>query len=76
MFSRVSELQEVCLGQRHIKREGNPARLACLASLLWMGKKMFCPGPTEAAKAEQKSLVPARQAQRTNQGKTSLICTL
>jgi hypothetical protein len=25
-------------------------------------KKIFCTGPTRAAKAEQKSLVPARQA--------------
>jgi hypothetical protein len=28
---------------------------------------MFCTGPTRAVKAEQKPLVPARQAQRTNQ---------
>jgi hypothetical protein len=30
---------------------------------------------TSAAKAEQKSLVPTRQAQRTNQGGTPFICT-
>ncbi len=29
-------------------------------------KKIFCTGSSRAAKAEQKSLVPARQAQRTN----------
>ncbi len=29
-----------------------------------------------AAKAEQKSLVPAQQAQRINQGRTPVICTL
>ncbi len=29
-----------------------------------------------AAKAEKKSLVPGRQAQRTNQGRTPFICTL
>ncbi len=40
------------------------------------GKNIFCTGPTRAAKAEQKSLVPARQAQRTNQGRTPFICTL
>jgi hypothetical protein len=31
---------------------------------------MFCTEPTRAAKAEQKSLVQARQVQRTNQGRT------
>ncbi len=31
--------------------------------------------PTIAAKAEQKSLVPARQAQQTKQGRTPFICT-
>jgi hypothetical protein len=39
-------------------------------------EKIFCIGVTRAAKAKQKSLVPARQAQRTNQKRTSLICTL
>ncbi len=32
--------------------------------------KIFCTGPTRAAKAGQKSLVPAPQAQRTYQGRT------
>jgi hypothetical protein len=32
-------------------------------------EKIFCTGPTKAAKAEQKSFVPALQAQRTNQGR-------
>jgi hypothetical protein len=40
------------------------------------GGKLFCTGPTSAAKAEQKSLVPTRQAQRTNQGRTPINCTL
>jgi len=31
---------------------------------------------TRAAKAEQKSLVPARQSQRTNQERTPFICPL
>jgi hypothetical protein len=39
-------------------------------------KKIFGSGPAIAAKAEQKSLVPARQAQRTNQGKGSLSFVL
>ncbi len=39
-------------------------------------KKIFCTGSTRAAKTEQKSLVPARQAQRTNQGMPPFICTL
>ncbi len=36
-------------------------------------KKIFCIGPTRAATAGQKSLVPARQAQQTNQGRTHFI---
>jgi hypothetical protein len=39
-------------------------------------KNIFYHGPTSAAKAEQKSLVPARQAQQTNQGRTLFICIL
>jgi hypothetical protein len=39
-------------------------------------KQIFCTGPTRAAKAEQKSLVPARQAQQTNEGRSLFICTL
>jgi hypothetical protein len=65
--------------QRHIQRDRGPSTDACLAC--WaMGtkelkqcmvmKNIFCAGPTGAAKAEQKSLVPARQPQRVNQGRT------
>ncbi len=39
-------------------------------------KHIFSTGPTRAAKAEQKSLVTAWLAQRTNQGMTLFICTL
>ncbi len=39
-----------------------------------MRDKISCIGLTRAAKAEQKSLVPARQAQRTNQERTPFIC--
>ncbi len=39
-------------------------------------EKIFCTGPTRAAKADQKSLVPARQTQRTNQGRNPVICSL
>ncbi len=35
-----------------------------------------CSGLNRAAKTEQKSLVLSRQAQRTNQGRISCICTL
>jgi hypothetical protein len=53
---------------------GLPAQLAGRWGQKWIetvfgGKKIFCTGPTRAAKAEQKSLVPARQAQQTNQGR-------
>ncbi len=34
---------------------------------------MFCTGLTRAAQAGQKSIVPARRAQRTNQGRTPFI---
>jgi hypothetical protein len=40
-----------------------------------MRNKVFCTGPTRAAKAEQKSLAPAWQAQRTSQGRTRFDCT-
>ncbi len=38
-------------------------------------KIIFCSGLTRAAKAGQKSIVPARQTQRTNQGRIPYICT-
>ncbi len=37
-------------------------------------EKIFSTKPTRAAKAEQKSLIPARQAQRTNQKQAAFIC--
>jgi hypothetical protein len=37
-------------------------------------KKIFVLGRPGAAQAEQKSLVPARQAQGTNQGRNPFIC--
>jgi hypothetical protein len=37
-------------------------------------KNILCTGPIRAAKAEQKSLVPALQAPRTNQERTPFIC--
>ncbi len=39
-------------------------------------KKIFLHWTTRAAKPEQKSLVPARQAQLTNQGRILFNCTL
>jgi len=39
-------------------------------------KNIFCNGPTREAKGEQKSLVPARQAQGTGQERTPFICPL
>ncbi len=44
--------------------------------IVYAEKKVFCTEPTRAAKAEQKSFVPARQAQGTNQGRTPFICIL
>jgi hypothetical protein len=44
------------------------------SKLCTIGKKIFCTGLTRAAKAYQKSLVPARQPQRTNQGGIPFIC--
>jgi hypothetical protein len=43
-------------------------------SVRW--KKIFWTGPTRAAEAGKKHIVPSRQAQRTNQGRTPFICTL
>ncbi len=63
--------------ETHCKRQAT--QHVCLLSLLGAGgqrngnsmytvrKKIFFTGPNRAAKAEQKSLVPARQDQRTNQ---------
>jgi hypothetical protein len=39
-------------------------------------KIIFCTRLTRAAKAGQKNIVPARQTQRTNQGRTPIVCTL
>jgi hypothetical protein len=39
-------------------------------------KKNICTGLTGATKAERKSLVSARPAQGTSQGRTPFICTL
>jgi hypothetical protein len=68
------------LSWTHIKRQAT--RHDCLPGLLDDGdpwneimyyeKTIFCTGPTRAAKAGQKSLVPARRAQRTNQGRNPL----
>jgi hypothetical protein len=65
--------------ETHTKRQAT--QQGCLPSLLGDGdkgieivyceeKNILCTGPTRAAKEEQKSLVPAGQAQRTNQKKT------
>jgi hypothetical protein len=71
--------------QRHILRDRRPSTTACPAGWAMgtnelkqcsVGEKIFCTWSTRAAKAEQKSLVPARQAQRTNQGRIPFICTL
>jgi hypothetical protein len=39
-------------------------------------KIIFCTGLTRAAQAGQKSIVPERRVQRTNQGRTPFICPL
>ncbi len=70
--------------ETHTKRQAT--HHDCLPSLLGDGdkgieivygeEKIFCTGPTRASKAEQKSLLPARQAQRTNQESAPFICPL
>ncbi len=42
----------------------------------WGKIYIFCTGPTRAAKAEQKSLVPTGPAERINQERAPFICTL
>ncbi len=44
--------------------------------IAWWEKEIFCTGPTRAAKAEQKILVPARQTQGINQHRTPFIFPL
>ncbi len=58
--------------QRHILSERRPSTAAWNSVRWW---KIFCTGPTRAAKAEQKFLVPALQAWRTNQERTPFIST-
>ncbi len=57
--------------QRHILRDRRPGTTACpgcramwtnKAKLCTARKKIFCTGPTRAAKAGQKYLLPAQQA--------------
>jgi hypothetical protein len=72
--------------ETHTKRQ--ETEHGCLPSLLGDREKgieivygggkniFFCTGLTKAAKAEQKSLVPARHARRTYQGRTPFLCTL
>ncbi len=59
---------------------GSPARLpgrwAQGIKIVYGEEIIFCTEPTRAAKAEKQSLGPARQAQRTNQGRIPFICTL
>ncbi len=44
--------------------------------IMYVEDKVFCTGPTRTAKTGQKSLVPAQQIQRTNEGRTLFIGTL
>jgi hypothetical protein len=62
--------------QRYILRDRRPSTAACPAMGTKELKYVVCGVPTRAAKAEQKSLELARQAQRTNQSRTPFICTL
>jgi hypothetical protein len=70
--------------QRHIPRDCDSARLPAQFAGHW-GKggeivygeeKLFCTGLTRAAKGEQKSLVPARQAKCDQPRKDPFIFTL
>ncbi len=77
-FKHYPFLSTSCLSETHAKRQAT--RHDCLPSLLgdrdngieivYVMKKIFCTGPTREAKAGQKSLIPARQTQRTRQGRT------
>ncbi len=68
------------LAQRHTHTKRQATQHGWLPSLLGDGdksieivydrKKIFYTGPARAAKAEQKSLVSARQAQQTNKERT------
>jgi hypothetical protein len=49
---------------KFIAPQGKAALVSAFSKVM---KKIFCTGLTRPAKAEQKSLVPARQAQQTNQ---------
>ncbi len=84
-LNKLITFDKVGARDTHTKRQAT--RHGCLPSLLGNGdrgieivyavrEKIFCTGPTRAAKAEQKSLVPALKAQQTNQEKTPLICPL
>ncbi len=60
-----------CCKQRH--KDRRPITTACPGYGQW-GLIIICTGLTGAAKTGQKSIVLARQAQRNNQGRTSVIC--
>ncbi len=71
--------------QRNILRDMRPGATSCLACWAMRTNKLkqctvrgkiCCTGLTRAAKAGQKSLVPARRAQRTNQERNPFLCTL
>ncbi len=77
-----SSVQELCTSQGHLlidRRPSTTAYPACWAigiEIVYGEEKKCCTGPTRAAKAGQKSLVPARRAQVTSQGRTPFLCTL
>jgi hypothetical protein len=63
--NNLSIVERSFRAETHIKRQ--EAQHDCLPSLgtkelCTVKKNMFCTGPTKAAKAEQKSLVPSGQA--------------
>jgi hypothetical protein len=80
-FSQAPHLQ-----WRHLLRDRRCGTIVCPACWV-MGKNqekyvmfgekknLFFTGPAREAVAGQKSLVPAQQAQRTNQGRIPFICT-
>ncbi len=62
--------QPVCLPQLAGRWETN------IIEIVYGEEKIFCTGPTRGAKAEPKSLVPARHAQWANQERTPFISPL
>ncbi len=81
----IRKVKSIPLGWNQSHRDSRPSMTACLGcwamgtdkvKMCTVRKIIFCIGPTRAAKAEQKSIILKRRAQRTDQGRIPSICTL